>query len=538
METIKFEYSGYPSAIASVEMLPIYCYITRLSKKIGSVDIRDMQIVGISRKLCNLINCEPAEIIRDTSVYFSCMKHEKVLNLNVWLHSAKVGAEFTRKVSTNVRGKSTMIFFINGTVTNVTDDYVEWCSCLTDVTELQASGTALDFAEERLESALGVAEIGIWEWSREAGVKANEIAWKLISEKSPHSSVGFGLFAKKIHPNDRNQFVTAIKDLFLGNSDDFIVEVRAKVGNEFQWFIVCGKVMQHNVNSKFERITGIIRNVSSSIESLIEKDKMKAILSDLAKKRIYELETELTHVQHIKERLLDDLRQERELSNMQGVFVNMASHEFRTPLAIIQMAADLLSQHYDVIPPGERAMHFDAIRAGAKRIACIMDYVFILGKVQDGKLPFNPQETNIIACLQHILAEVELAQNSHRIIFTAGANLPYMVSVDQSLLYHIISNLLNNALKYSSKDSNVILKLEYDSDALVIKVRDSGIGILQADMGNLFKLFHRGTNVGNRKGLGIGMFVVNHCVTLHKGTIEVFSEENVGTTFRVTIPIV
>jgi signal transduction histidine kinase len=108
--------------------------------------------------------------------------------------------------------------------------------------------------------------------------------------------------------------------------------------------------------------------------------------------------------------------------------------------------------------------------------------------------------------------------------------------VDPQLLRHILVNLLTNALKYSPPDTAVECYVgEENSGELVFSVQDRGIGIPREDLPRLFESFHRGTNVGNIQGTGIGLHIVKACVELHRGSIEVDSEPGRGTTFHVRI---
>lgn len=515
-----------------IDILPIYACSYKICKDTG-----DFQVIGITRKLCNLIGCTADEIINDSNVYFSRINHDKVINIQLLANTVKVGDEFKFTSSFSSKKYGEMFFVEDSVITGVDEDYVYSMCCLTDVTELRCLDTALDFTEDRLEFALSSADIGVWQWSLDDDITANKIAWQLVGENN--SNVHFKLreFAKKIHKEDRSQIFVAVKDLLFGVTDSFKVEMRVNVAGEFKWLCVVGSMIKYDDANKHKIMTGIIRDLSGSVEYLIEKKKMHDILSDHVKARTYELETEIVLCKQAEAQLLDNLRKERDMSEMKSVFVNMVSHEFRTPLAVIQMAVDLLAQHYDALSVDERFSHFETIRLSIKRMTRIMDDVLMLGKVQDGKLRFNPQTTNIVQLVQNILDEVEFLKDNKRVVFATDQNLPSTVCVDQSLMYHIIVNLLSNALKYSSEDKNVLLKLEYDNGRLYIIIRDYGIGIPEKDIKNLFKLFYRGSNISNRKGLGVGMYVVDRCVKLHGGCIDISSQENIGTIFKVALPL-
>jgi signal transduction histidine kinase len=109
--------------------------------------------------------------------------------------------------------------------------------------------------------------------------------------------------------------------------------------------------------------------------------------------------------------------------------------------------------------------------------------------------------------------------------------------IDAQLLRHILLNLLTNALKYSPPESAVDCSVAAeDAGTLLFSVRDHGIGIPAQDLPRLFETFHRGANVGNVQGTGIGLHIVKQCVDLHRGSIDVDSTPGRGTLFHVRLP--
>jgi signal transduction histidine kinase len=231
------------------------------------------------------------------------------------------------------------------------------------------------------------------------------------------------------------------------------------------------------------------------------------------------------------------LRKERELNQAKGLFINMVSHEMRTPLAVMQGAVDLMEQCSDRLSEADKMNYLQDIKKCILRMTRTMDTVTILGKVQDNQLTFQPLKTDVVRFCRNIVNEVENLNEGRKIVLQVSKSFPYSLNMDTTLLYHIISNLLTNAVKYSNSNELVYIKLAYDADILTIYVKDSGIGIPKGDLKEIFKPFHRGSNIKSRKGMGIGMFIVKHCVAIHDGTIAVDSRENVGTTFKVSLPI-
>ncbi|MDR1457638.1 MAG: HAMP domain-containing histidine kinase [Puniceicoccales bacterium] len=239
----------------------------------------------------------------------------------------------------------------------------------------------------------------------------------------------------------------------------------------------------------------------------------------------------------IRQQLLENLRKEREINQVKDLFVNMISHEMRTPLAVIQGAADLIEHCNDKLSDGDRKNYLQSIKRAILRMTRTMDTVLILGKVQSNQLSFQPLNSDVVVFCKNIINEIENLNKGRKIVLQISKSFPRTIDIDTTLLYHIVSNLLNNAIKYSDPLTLVYLNLVFDEETLTIYVKDSGIGIPSKELKGIFKLFHRGSNTKGREGMGIGMFIVKHCIALHNGSIEVESKEHEGTIFRIKLPI-
>ena len=115
--------------------------------------------------------------------------------------------------------------------------------------------------------------------------------------------------------------------------------------------------------------------------------------------------------------------------------------------------------------------------------------------------------------------------------------IPAEIRADERLLQHIFTNLLTNAVKYSSAGQVVRFEIERVREDLVCSIRDRGIGIPEADREWLFNAFHRGDNVGDRPGTGLGLVIVKRCVDGYGGEIKVESKSGQGTTVTVKLPV-
>lgn len=231
------------------------------------------------------------------------------------------------------------------------------------------------------------------------------------------------------------------------------------------------------------------------------------------------------------------LGRERELGELKSRFVSMVSHEFRTPLGVIMSAVELLLHYSERLPEDERRNQLDSIRGSTKHMGDLMEQVLVLSRADAGKIGFRPQPIHLPSLAEKIVDETQsLTGGRCRIVLETGAEIA-TAHGDESLLRHILGNLIANAVKYSPAGSEVHCRISRESECAVFVVADRGIGIPEKDRPRLFEAFHRGSNVGETPGTGLGLVIVKRCVELHRGTIAFASETHAGTTFTVRLPL-
>jgi signal transduction histidine kinase len=141
------------------------------------------------------------------------------------------------------------------------------------------------------------------------------------------------------------------------------------------------------------------------------------------------------------------------------------------------------------------------------------------------------------ALVRSVLDEFESRTDiRHKLEYTVSEG-SHEVELDRKLIRQIINNLVSNAIKYSPEGKVIRINLEYTASEVILKISDEGIGIPEADLRHLFEPFHRATNVGTISGTGLGLVITREAVELHSGTIGVESQQGVGTTFIIRIPI-
>lgn len=247
--------------------------------------------------------------------------------------------------------------------------------------------------------------------------------------------------------------------------------------------------------------------------------------------------------------LLKSLAREKELSALKSNFVSMVSHEFRTPLGVIMSSAEILKEYFERLEPADRAEHLGSIVKNTRRMSDLMEEVLLLSRVEAGKLEFEPRPLDLASFCRRLTDEV-LSATSHRC--PIELELPSFLpegQADERLLRHILTNLISNGVKYSPAGQSLRLMLTLENQLVaadsfaglaVFEICDRGIGIPEGDRKWLFSAFHRGRNVGNIPGTGLGLTIVKRCVDLHRGTIEIQSplpSGQKGTRVLVRIPL-
>jgi PAS domain S-box-containing protein len=230
------------------------------------------------------------------------------------------------------------------------------------------------------------------------------------------------------------------------------------------------------------------------------------------------------------------LEQQKALNELRSRFVAMTSHEFRTPLAQILSAEELLRHYGERLPPEERGETLDSIAQGVQRMSRMLDRVLLLGRADAQMLDFVPADVDLPSLCHRFVEEARLQHPESRCEMRCEIAPDIGVGrYDEKLLRHIFVNLLSNAMKYSPGGGTIVFSVEREGEATLFRVADQGIGIPAEEIPHLFESFHRASNVGGIPGTGLGLAIVKNAVEMHGGEIAVESRLGVGTTFTVRL---
>ena len=235
--------------------------------------------------------------------------------------------------------------------------------------------------------------------------------------------------------------------------------------------------------------------------------------------------------------LEERLEAERRLTTLQRNFVSMASHEFRTPLTIIDGHAQRLTALSQQMTPADIELRAARIRRAVLRLRHVIDNLLKSSRVwsDDSGLYFHPKPIDLETLLLEVCQTHEEISSGAR-IETRIEGLAGDFIGDADLLQQAISNLLSNAIKYSPPRAHVLLSAWGEADKICIRVEDQGLGVPEADLPFVFDRFYRGANVTDIVGTGVGLFLVRLVAGLHGGEVAVRSQEGAGSHFELTLP--
>lgn len=258
--------------------------------------------------------------------------------------------------------------------------------------------------------------------------------------------------------------------------------------------------------------------------------------------RTYQIQTALVKNEDGKDlgvvSIFVDITDMKQIDRMKSSFVAMASHELRTPLTAIRGFTSTLLQD-DTFTPDERREFLMIIEQECDRLRRLIDDLLNTARIEANEsLKPNYSMVDVAPLLEKVIKIQQQSTLKHDLKLSVTSEMPNMVA-DEDKLDQILTNLMNNAIKYSPNGGSIILHAKQDGKLLTFGVEDQGLGIPKEHLKKVFDQFHRVNNEDNRKiyGTGLGLYLVKHLVEkVHFGKIWVESEVGKGSTFWVQIP--
>ncbi len=288
--------------------------------------------------------------------------------------------------------------------------------------------------------------------------------------------------------------------------------------------------------------TGVIHDITKLKEAESAYKKLNIELEERVQQRTSELFDAIKQLKETnnKQRQAEAevrkaLEKEKELNELKSRFVTIASHEFRTPLSTILSSVSLISKYNEMGEKEKIDKHILRIKSSVSNLTGILNDFLSLSKLEEGIISNNPSQFNLHSLAIEINEELTPALKNNQTILCRHNGLED-VYLDKNILKNILLNLLSNASKYSG-EGTIAIDMTVNNKEINITVKDEGIGIPESDIPFLFTRFFRAHNAGNIQGTGLGLNIVKRYVELLEGNISVESKLGIGTTFKVSIPV-
>jgi len=232
------------------------------------------------------------------------------------------------------------------------------------------------------------------------------------------------------------------------------------------------------------------------------------------------------------------LRREQDMREAYRSFVDLVSHQFRTPLAVIDSSMQRILRQGEAMPADEIARRAGRVREAVGGLARLIETTLEGMRLDDGEPEPRKEPCDVAAAIRSVAARQGELTPERQVDLRLAADLPRGLVTDPVLLEQILANLLSNAVKYSPESEPVGVVARVEQDRVAISVHDNGIGIGEDELGLVFGRFFRSKAASGIPGTGLGLNVSSRLARLLGGTLELSSRQGVGSTFTLRLPLV
>jgi PAS domain S-box-containing protein len=233
-----------------------------------------------------------------------------------------------------------------------------------------------------------------------------------------------------------------------------------------------------------------------------------------------------------------DVSLQREIDRMKSDFISSVSHELRTPLTSIKAYTETML--HDRNMPEETKLEFlQVINEESDRLTNLINGILEISRIESGTIEITRAPVNVASVVSSAVANLEhlAVKKNIRLDISIADHLPELQG-DETKIHSMVTNLVNNAIKFTPEKGHIAVSAQVSRNELVIKVSDNGMGIPKEDLPKIFGRFYRVHRPGKQiQGTGLGLAIVKEIVLRHDGRIDVESEIDKGSTFTVYLPI-
>jgi PAS domain S-box-containing protein len=232
-----------------------------------------------------------------------------------------------------------------------------------------------------------------------------------------------------------------------------------------------------------------------------------------------------------------ELEKERAISQFKTRLMGRITHEFRTPLSVIQSSTDMLEQYQSRMTEEMRQERIKHIQEEIRQLSRLLSDIALMNKTQTHTMTLQPSEFDLTALGDEVIQNVRMSLDARQQFVTAYTLAQPFITADRALLKAALINLLSNAVKYSDPETEIRVQIFASGANAIIKVIDHGIGIDAQELPQVTEAFFRAANSQSVNGMGLGLSIVKEIVDLHNGCLLVESKLGVGTSVTIQLPI-
>ena len=373
-----------------------------------------------------------------------------------------------------------------------------------DFTQQKVKEELIKDSEARFESMANTAPVMIWIADVEGLFSFVNKVWLEYSGKSLGEHLGMN-WLKAVHPDDLENLFQTYSNAFRSRNR-FTFEFRLKdKSNNYEWMMIKGtpRLSRDNI---FMGFIGSCTNINAQKEF---EGKIKKVNSELV-----------------------------EVNAAKDKFFSIISHDLRSPLGGLMQVLEILDESYDSMEDEERINIIKEAAGSSKMVFALMENLLEWSRIQTGKIPYEPEQIEILPMIDQL--ESLYNQNLKNKMISLKVDIEPGVNAfaDIKMTDTILRNLISNAIKFTNKSGSINISSESGDNSIIIKVKDTGVGIDKEYLNKLFKPDSSYSTEGtaHEKGTGLGLTLCKELVEKQGGEIWVESQKGSGSTFSFSLP--
>lgn len=236
--------------------------------------------------------------------------------------------------------------------------------------------------------------------------------------------------------------------------------------------------------------------------------------------------------------VITDITSQKEHEERKDDFVNMASHELKTPLTSMKLFLQLMLKHAGANKDTQAQKLLKNIQNQTERLQELVNGLLDVSRLQTGKLTFKFEKINFTELVEETVEEMKGSTKQQQLILEKKVTT--RINGDRFRLYQVITNIINNAIKYSPKETAIVVKVKKEKGNVVLSIKDQGMGIDKEQQKKIFERLYQVSDPTAKTypGLGMGLYISSQIIKAHKGNIWVESEKGQGSTFFISFPLI